>query len=144
MPEGDSSGPTPEANIVTISSENSYFLPASINQQRIDLLVDTGSSFSILRKDTWDRLFPHGEPLTPSKRAFVGVDGKRLNVQGSCQIQIVICGKTFTLEVYVIDAITTEAIVGLDFLVKNHACIDTAAGRLIIPGDNVEAKLRRE
>ena len=27
---------------------------------------------------------------------------------------------------------------------KNHACIDTAAGRLIIPGDNVEAKLRRE
>ena len=96
MPEGDSSGPTSEA---------SYFLPTSINQQSIDLLVDTGSSFSILRKDTWDRLFPQGEPLTPSKRAFVGVDGNHLNVQGSCQIQIVICGKTFTLEVLLMQSL---------------------------------------
>ena len=143
MPEGDSSGPT-KTTIVTISSGNSYFLPASINERRIDLLVDTGSAFSILRKDTWDRLFPKGKDLTPSSRNFVGVDGNRLNVQGSCQVPIVIRGKTFAIEVYVIDDITAEAILGLNFLEKNNACIDTAAGRLTIPGAEVVAELKKE
>ena len=143
MPEGDSSGPT-KTTIVTISSGNSYFLPASINERRIDLLVDTGSAFSILRKDTWDRLFPKGKDLTPSSRNFVGVDGNPLNVQGSCQVPIVIRGKTFAIEVYVIDGITAEAILGLNVLEKNNACIDSAAGRLTIPGAEVVAELKKE
>ena len=45
-----------KATIITISLGNSYFLPASINEWRIDQLVNTGSAFSILRKDVWDRL----------------------------------------------------------------------------------------
>ena len=141
MPEGGSSGPT-NTTIITISSGNSYIVSTSINEWRIDLLVDTRSVLSILMRDAWDRLSPQDKDLTPSSRDCVEVDRNCLNVQRLCQVPIVILDKTFAIKVYLIDDITAQVILGLKFLEKNNVCIDTAAGRLTNLGGEVDVELK--
>ena len=49
------------------------------------------------------------------------MDGTHLAVHGSCVIPVCIDGKVFNHPVYVMSDITTEALLGLDFL-ESHQC----------------------
>ena len=49
------------------------------------------------------------------------MDGTHLTVHGSCVVPVCIEGKVFNHRVYVISDITTEALLGLDFL-ESHQC----------------------
>ena len=142
MPEGGSGGPTPSV-IIAISSGSSYFLPVTINRRKVDFLIDTGSAYSILRKDIWEQISDNYD-LHPSPRQLVGVNGNNLDLQGICKVPIVIQGKHFTHEMYVIDNITAGAIFGLDFLDSHHCVLDTEKSTLSIGSAGVEVTLERE
>ena len=121
VPEGDCEGPQLPSTIVSVVPGHSYYLPARINDRRISFLVDTGSAFTILRRDTWEKTFPDNKELEYSGKSFVSVDGTHLAVHGSCVVPVCIDGMVFNHRVYVMSDITTEALLGLDFL-ESHQC----------------------
>ena len=121
VPEGDCEGPQPPYTIVSVVSGHSYYLHAEINDRRVSFLVDTGSAFTILRRDAWEKASPEDKKLDYCGKSFVSVDGSHLAVHGSCVVPVSIDGKVFNQRVYVMSGITTEALLGLDFL-ESHQC----------------------
>ena len=121
VPEGDCEGPQPPYTIVSVVPGHSYYLHAEINDRRVSFLVDTGSAFTILRRDTWEKASPEDKKLDYCGKSFVSVDGSHLAVHGSCVVPVSIDGKVFNQHVYVMSGITTEALLGLDFL-ESHQC----------------------
>ena len=123
VPEGDCEGPQLPSTIVSVVPGHSYYLAAKINDRRVrvSFLVDTGSAFTILRRDTWERTFLEDKHLDHCRKSFVSVNGNRLTVHGSCVVPVNIDGKIFNYRVHVLGDITTEALLGLDFL-ELHQC----------------------
>ena len=121
VPEGDCEGPQLPSTIVSVVPRHSYYLHARINNRRISFLVDTGSAFTILRQDTWEKVSPENKELEYSGKSYVSVDGTHLTVHGLCVVPVCIEGKVFNHRVYVMSDITTEALLGLDFI-ESHQC----------------------
>ena len=105
-------------------------------------LVDTGASTSVLAKTIWDRLNQgnNGSPITavPSKK-LVGVEGSPLKVIGAVHLSIVLEQQQFNVNFLVADSLTTEAILGRDFLRDNRCIIDV--GKSLIKFDTAGVAL---
>ena len=106
-------------------------------QQRKSLLPDTGSAFTILRKGTWEQICPNGPPLEASTQTFVGVNGDNLDSHGSCELRINIGGPHFDHRIFVLSNITTEALLGLDFLEAHDCTLAVEADELRFSGGKV-------
>ena len=89
-------------------------------------LVDTGASQSVLNKHIWDRLNQQTAcPLTEvTGKKLVGVEGSPLKVLGAAHFNVVFEQQHFDIYFLVADSLTTEAILGRDFLKANHCVID--------------------
>jgi len=60
----------------------------------------------------------------------VGFDGSPLHVHGQAEVQVEVKGELLQAEVLVVSPLTTEAILGLDFLRKHELTIDIREKRL--------------
>jgi len=84
--------------------------------------LDTESALTILRKDIWDQCRCPDKCLTPwNELSLVGAEGTMLTVHGSALVQWEVDGKAFVQTVLVVDPLTTEAILVLDFLSSRSA-----------------------
>ena len=87
---------------------------ATVNKVTVTFLLDTGSALTILQKDVWDQC---KHSLTSwNELSLVGAEGTMLTVYRSALIQWEADGKVFVQTVIVVDPLTTQAILGLDFL----------------------------
>ena len=127
----------PPTTVYSTVSDSSYFVAATINNGRVSFLIDTGSAFTILRKDTWEGICPNGPPLEASTQTFVGVNGDNLDSHGSCELRINIGGTHFDHRIFVLSNITTEALLGLDFLEAHDCTLAVGAGELCFSGGKV-------
>jgi len=55
---------------------------------------------------------------------LVGVDGAPLHIRGSVTVELKISTKTFKQELIVVDALTSEGILGINFLEANNCVLD--------------------
>ena len=91
----------------------------------------------MLAKTIWDRLNQgnNDRPVTTvSNQKLVGVEGSPLKVIGSVHLNIVLEQQQFNANFLVADSLTTEAILGRDFLRDNHCVIDV--GKSLIKFEN--------
>ena len=105
--------------ISIVNPSSSFSVAATINNVPVTFLLDTGSALTILRKSIWDRCKQPDDKLEPwNQQSLVGVEGTTLRVYGSTCVQweVDIDGKEFSHNVAVVDPLTTEAILRLDFL----------------------------
>ena len=65
-----------------------------------------------------------------SNPRLVGVDGSPLPVLGCAQVEIDLAGEKLPMDVVVVSTLTTEAILGIDFLHKYRANIDLGEKKL--------------
>ena len=95
-----------------------YHLQGTIEGVPARFLVDTGVTASILNKNIWDRLNQHNShPLTEvTNKKLVGVEGSPLKVLGVVHFHVVFEQQQFNVDFLVADSLTTEAILGKDFL----------------------------
>ena len=103
--------------ISIVNPSSSFSVAATINNVPVTFLLETGSALTILRKSIWDRCKQPDDKLEPwNQQSLVGAEGTTLRVYGSTCVQWEVDGKEFSYNVTVVDPLTTEAILGLDFL----------------------------
>ena len=61
---------------------------------------------------------------------LVSADGSPLTIHGSARVMLELEGEEFTVDTVVVSPLTSEAILGLDFLQEQQALIDLASKRL--------------
>ena len=120
--------------ISPVTSTGGYRLEGTVNGAQTSFLVDTGAAVSLLRDDAWARSNAERactESLKPwSNPRLVGVDGSPLPVLGCARVEIDLAGEKLPMDVVVVSTLTTEAILGLDFLHKYRANIDLGEKKL--------------
>ena len=104
----------------------------SSNQFSVSLLLDTGAAVSLLRKDKWDKIAAPESSLKPwNGPRLTGVEGSLLKVHGCYPICFRLSGEEFQWTMLIVDDLTTEGILGLDFLEANSCSVNMANSRCI-------------
>ena len=116
-----------------------YCLEGVINQIPVIFLLDTGAAVSLLRIDLWNRIRPNDlTTLQPyNDKKLIGAEGTPLRIYGSTVITATMETHQFRIPVVVVDQLTSEAILGLDFLKANGCVIDAAKGTVEFPYQKV-------
>ena len=116
----------------------------AVNGAQVSFLLDTGAAVTLLRDDTWTRANAKvPQELKPwSTLELVGAGGTPLTVHGSACVELELEGEVFLSDIVVVSSLTTEAILGLDFLKEQEASIDLASKRLHLKGKGCDLPLR--
>ena len=89
---------------------------------------------TLLREDTWARVTAnHPQKLEAwSEMDLVSAGGSPLTIHGSARVALELEGEQLVIDVVVVSPLTTEAILGLDFLKEQRASIDLAQEKLYL------------
>ena len=118
----------PNQGTLCISPVNPAFtshISIVLNEHPRQFLVDTGAAVTLISTSTFTRChlsLPKMEQWTQQR--LISVTGSPLNVKGQATIQLQIKGHQFCVPMVVVDGLTEEAILGVDFLKKHHCIID--------------------
>ena len=104
----------------SVSSQSDYVIQGQVNGVSINILVDTGAATTVLSARAWEKI-GLSTRLTPTPKKLVGVQGNPLQLLGATRISIMLQEQEFTTDVTVADALTTDLILGRDFL-KAQQC----------------------
>ena len=112
-----------------VNPSNGFRLNGTINEIPVSFLLDTGATVTLLREDIWSRISAQRSlPFTQcTSLELVGVDGSPLTVLCSTQVSLRLHGVVVTMDAIVVRQLTTEAILGLDFMKDHDAKIDFSA-----------------
>ena len=129
---------TQNTHALPINNVFSYTLACEVYGTPVSFLIDTGAGVCLLKDEVWNRVKPNGSVLKPLKvHGLVGVDGVPIKVQGSATISLSIAGQKFNHDFVIANQITTDAIIGLDFLEAHKCILNMAEGSLSINGQGV-------
>ena len=92
----------------------------------VSMLIDTEAAATLLRLDVWEQIVAHNQlPLEPCPSLrLLGAGGQPLTVHGHCKITLGLGSNTFVVDAVVVNPLTSQAILGLNFLVEQRATID--------------------
>ena len=96
--------------------------------------VDTGAQCSAIRADVYQALTPPpplSEKTEEEKPDMRGVSGEPLNVLGKCNVCIHARGITMIEELWVVDGIHPQLILGLPWVIKEKPQVEWGTGTLV-------------
>ena len=127
-------------NISVVTPPGSYHVNGEVQGHTTALLVDTGASVTLMRKDVWDRVNQaQGVRLEPwTERQLVSVNGSPLKIYGHAPAAITMEGIAYSADIVVVSPLTSEVILGLDFLREHEAVVDVKKSEIRM-GDKVVA-----
>ena len=145
-PASLSEQPSPNTNpqVLLVSPSVSYYLEGRLAGRPTKILVDTGSALTLVRTDHWNLFNASPAELMPAQQQLVGVDGNPLRVRGTAIACISLGGKNFTVTVTIVDDMTAEAILGMDFLAAEDCAIDVGRRTLSIRSQQLQLELHSE
>lgn len=115
--------PAPTSHKAQINT-SLFYCTASIHDEKVPMLLDSGSEFTIIRKDVWQELSSkHKLQLQPFGYPLKAADGHLMNIWGTTEVPIVLAGQEFRQDVLVGD-IDTKGILGNDFFVDHKANLE--------------------
>ena len=123
-----------ELTVSVVTPTGGFRVDGTVHGITASFLVDTGSAVTLIRKDIWEKMQVSKKgPLQPwSEHPLVGVDGTPLDVYGHITADLTIEGHPYSMDMVVVSPLTTEAILGLDFMKKNEVSLDLGKGKLIV------------
>ena len=112
-----------------LTPSRGYKVEGTVNGIPIVFLLDTG--VTLLLSDAWARVFASQPQQLKdwSQLRLVGTDGSPLTIHGSARVSVDM-GALRQIYIVMVSPLTTEAILGLDFLKEYSAQIDLASRRL--------------
>ena len=116
----------------SVNSAADYHLHGTVNGVATRFLVDTGAVVTLLSKGLWNQVNAERKYKlsTNYQKRLVGVQGSPLEICGTAEVRIMLSEEEFDTLVYVVDSLTTEVILGRDFL-KKHSCVIDVGQNLI-------------
>lgn len=103
-------------HIVSALSEVGVYVSGLVNHKKVPILLDTGSTVSVLSKSTWHTC---GVYKPSSHRKISGclstANGTELKVMGEFDLLIVLGGRQFTVPMLIADGLTHSCLLGSDF-----------------------------
>ena len=98
-------------------------LEVHVNGVPASCLVDTGAVSTILSRKVWSKLSTEQKRLAPLhlRRNLVDAQGSPLKLVGLAEVELELGSKRFPVSVLVAETLTTDLIIGRDFL-KQHRC----------------------
>ena len=110
-----------------------YRVPVSVEGVNLTALLDTGAAVTLLRHDMWMNIAAQPHDLRPwSGATLVSAGGTPLTVYGCACMGLELGGKMFWNNFVVVSPLTSEAILGIDFLQAQRAVIDMSQGVLCL------------
>ena len=101
-----------------------FVVQGYVNNVPAKFLIDTGAAATVISSELWEKSKLEGEQLTvPPGKRLVSVQGDPLQLKGSTQIEMSIGGVVFRTEAVVADSLTTDVILGRDFLKEKQCTI---------------------
>ncbi|KAL5475516.1 hypothetical protein EMCRGX_G025342 [Ephydatia muelleri] len=118
-------------------------ITGQLGQGTASLIVDTGAGITLLRRDVWKGDL-NGKLLPWYGCKLVGANGGTLNVVGMVRaMQLGLGGKMFAVDTVIVESLTSEGILGLDFLEKYECIIDAANGVLTLGDSGLHIQLQK-
>lgn len=128
----DGTGPSPAevhseiihlpSSCMTAEVDGTNYVHGTINNQKVTMLVDTGSAVTITSAKLYHSL-NQPLPLKPVSVSLRSVDSNSLSVLGQVNVPLVIGGTAFSHDVIVAE-LAPELLFGIDFMRKNHCMLD--------------------
>ena len=89
-------------------------------------ILNTGAAVTLLHKDTWDHARPRAAELETWKEPkLISVDGSPLRIHGHAEVKINLGDMELSHHVVIAEDLSSEAILGLDFLDAQGCTINT-------------------
>ena len=108
-----------------------YRLLGTLYGTPIALLVDTGAAVTLLRQDIWNQISACTSELKPwPGPPLVSAGGTPLTIHGCTCMTLQLGGRDIETEMVIVSPLTSEAILGIDFLQAQQAMIDLGQGVL--------------
>lgn len=136
--ETERTSPQPKVtiNVSTFGDEGLYAL-TYINGVPVKMLVDTGASVTILKKELFEKLpLTSKETLQPVNLSLVTATGETSAFLGKIHLDIDMGRYTFTHEVLIAD-IQNDGILGVDFLTPNQCDVMISKSCLLYKGGSI-------
>ena len=135
MPAVDNHTLNDEIVLRAVDPAQAYHVAGYINGVAINFMVDTGASVSLLHADIWRRLTADCNLVLEAwHRKLIGVEGSPLSVLGTANLGVGLGGITVQSDFLVAAGLSSDAIIGLDFLEKHEAVINLGQGVLHLKG----------
>ena len=117
---------TSHINVSPVTPVEGYRLPGKVGGIAVSFLLDTGAAVTLLRNDIWVQIAALSSKCLKqwSTASLVSVDGTPLTVHGCASVELELGGRHFMTEIVIVDPLTSEAILGLDFLQEQQALIN--------------------
>ena len=121
-------------------SFSSMYVFGRIGGNRAKLIVDTGASITIVRRD----FCPDNVKLVPATIRAVSASGEPLLLYDRCPLDFHIGGQTYVFSAYVCDNLGTAALLGNDFLSHIQAVLNVRAETMTVAGRSIPVSVRSD
>ncbi len=112
--------------------------PIVLNHSFFNAVIDTGSTFSLMQQEVWQRLKRKDENLTRSAQTFMLANGQSKKTQGKVLWECEMYGAKHEITFHVMDDkdLAVPIILGLDFLREAKITIDFNVSCISLPDTN--------
>ena len=123
---GDLSTNVPSSSI----SSKPFFIRAQINHIYHNILLDTGSSITIIHTRFLQRIYHN--TCEPSQNFYISANCTTINIIGKVQLEIKINGLSTFVTASTSSSLVTDVLVGTDWLNQYVLCLDISTRRLTL------------
>ena len=125
--------------LLRLTKAHSWFVPAAVEDIKIDFLLDTGAECTLIHERKWKEIRKKNAlkyELQPSNMLEMA-DGSGMEVVGEFKGDITIGTSNFTGKIIVAKLGRLQGVLGLDFLEKAEATINLQSGEVDLPTQTV-------
>ena len=102
---------------VPINGVTNCYLCVLVLGESVSFLVGIGAGVSLINGKVWDRMAPKNINTKVAEfHNLVGVDSHPIKVRGSASLPMLVAETEFLQKFIIADGITTEGILGMDFM----------------------------
>jgi len=123
---GESSKNSNSIKLSAVTPTCAYHVIGEFSNGKIQFMIDTGAAVSLIRADAWKPAVGSQPTIFPwTGCQLVGVEGSKIGVKGVSTLKFTIAGVMVEADFLITEQLSSEAILGLDFL-EQYQCVINA------------------